>query len=233
MAKLVNCKNCGGFIAKNADSCPSCGARVNRTSVLTWIAVVFIGFMVLSALMAGMSDNPSPGVADNRSAGEVSNNVAETDATQLNEVTEVQAVPNWMYGESVDKMRDTTTYTAITTSRNNVHLSSPYSGGTDLSIIIRHTDELNNEVLFVTNNGQLWCEYRNCTMTVKFDDNSIEQYYLSRAAGGSSEAMFLDGSEELFINKLKDSKIMMLEIGFYNNGNQQFTFDTADLDWQH
>ena len=55
MSKLTNCKDCGNVISKNADACPNCGAKVKRTSFLTWIAVVFIGIMVLSAVIGGMS----------------------------------------------------------------------------------------------------------------------------------------------------------------------------------
>lgn len=233
MSKLINCKNCHGFIDKNADTCPSCGTKVNRISVLTWIAAIFIGFMVLSAVMAGMSDNPNQDTVSNNKVAEIDNNIMEAGDTKSNEVAEAPIVPNWMYSESVDEMRGTTTYTAITTSRNNVHLSSPYTGGTDLSIVIRHSDELGNELLFVTNNGQLWCEYRNCSIAVKFDGKSVEEHAVSRAVGGSSDVMFLDASEDDFINKLKSSKQTMIEIGFFNNGNQQFTLDTENLDWQH
>ena len=56
MSKLTNCKDCGNQISKNADSCPNCGAKVKRTSILTWIAIIFIGFMVLSAVIGAMSD---------------------------------------------------------------------------------------------------------------------------------------------------------------------------------
>jgi hypothetical protein len=178
--------------------------------------------MVLSAVMAGMSNNPDPSAASNTPT-----------EVQSDEVAEVQTIPNWKYDEFIDEMRGTTTYTATTISKNDVYLDSPYGGGTNLGLIIRHSNEHGNEVLVVTNNGQLWCEYSDCAMTVKFDDEEVEQYLISRAAGGSSEAMFLDGSEDAFINKLKESKITMLEIGFFNNGNQQFTIDTADLDWQH
>jgi len=237
MSKLIKCKNCGGFIAKNTDSCPSCGAKVNRTSVLTWIAVIVIGLIVLSAVRAVTSDEvPDSNTASDEQVSSIDQAAvpSSTDDTDAEVLSEPEVITsNWKYSESVDEMRGTTTYTAITTSRNNVHLSSPYTGGTDLSIVVRHSNDLGNEVLILTDNGQLWCEYRNCIMTVKFDDKNIEEYPVSRAAGGSSEAMFLDNSEDAFINKLKESKVTMLEIGFYNNGNQQFTFDTADLDWQH
>lgn len=232
MSKLINCKNCGSLLIKNTDACPGCGAKVKRTSVLTRIAIIFIGLIVLSAVMAVMSDDPNQDVVTNNIA-EIDNNIVETDETQSNEVAEAPIVPNWVYSESVDEMRGTTTYTAITTSRNNVHLDSPYDGGTDLSIVIRNSDELGNELLLVTNNGQLWCEYSNCSMTVKFDEGSIEEYAISRATGGSSDVMFLSNSENDFISKLKASKQTMIEVGFFNNGNKQFTLDTEHLDWQH
>lgn len=233
MSKLTNCRDCGHQISKKASACPNCGAKVKRTSLLTWFALIFIGFIVLSAVMAGMSDNPDPTVESSNNIAEINNEITDADDTNPNEVAEAQAVPNWTYNESVDEMRGTTTHTAITTSRNNVHLSAPYTGGTDLSIIIRNSNELGNELLFVTNNGQLWCEYRNCSIAVKFDDKSVEEHAVSRAVGGSSDVMFLEDAENDFINKLKSSKQTMIEIGFFNNGNQQFTLDTENLDWQH
>lgn len=226
MSKLTNCKDCGNQVSKNADSCPNCGAKVKRTSILTWVAAIFIGMLVIIAVLSGASDNPDPAIAGNAPT-------TVPTGSQSDEVVESQDAPNWSYNQSVDEMRGTTTYTVNNSSKNNIHLGSPYGGGTDLGIIIRHSDELGNEVIVATNNGQLWCEYRSCSMAVKFDDNNVEYYSISRAAAGASEAMFLDGSEDSFISQLKKSKRTMIEIGFYNNGNQQFTFDTADLDWQH
>lgn len=237
MSKLTNCKDCGHAVSKNADACPNCGAKVKRTSVLTWIAAVFIGIMVLSAVMAGMSGEVSENDTASEEVSRPTDQVASSSLvgnTNTEVLSETEVITSsWNYDESIDEMRGTTTYTAISKSENNVYLESPYSGGTNLAIIIRHSDELGNEVLVVTNNGQLWCEYSNCIMTVKFDDNSVDQYSISRAAGGSSEAMFLDSSEEEFINQLKKSKRTMIEIGFFNNGNQQFKFDVSDLEWRH
>lgn len=234
MSKLINCKDCGNVVSKNATACPNCGAKVKRTSILTWIAVIFIGFMVLSAVISGMSGettNSEP-AADEGAAADTP--VALIDATNKEVPSETPVTTsNWLYDESIDEMRGTTTYTATTVSKDDVYLESPYGGGTNLGIIVRHSAELGNEVLVVTNNGQLWCEYSNCIMTVKFDDKNVDQYTISRAAGGSSEAMFLDNSETDFIDELKKSKRTIIEIGFFNNGNKQFTFDTADLDWQH
>lgn len=226
MSKLISCKDCGHQVSKNAKSCPNCGAKIKKTSILLWIVLAFIGIPFFAGVFGiGADNNPDAATSNNTST-------PLADIEEPQEVVE-PAIAGWNYDSFVDDMRGSTTYTAIAVSKNSVNLESPYSGGTNLSIVIRHSDELNNEVLVVTNNGQLWCEYRDCIMTVKFDDKGVEEYPMSRAAAGSSEAMFLDGSEEAFINQLKDSKTTMLEIGFFNNGNQQFTFDTADLDWQY
>jgi hypothetical protein len=198
---------------------------------LNWALGIFFAFMAISVIY-GFIAEPKP-IAENKQAIEKEAGSVEVPATEVPVAEDPVIVNNWQYNQSVDEMRGTTTYTAVTTSRNNVHLGSPYSGGTDLSIVIRHSDELGNELLLITNNGQLWCEYRNCLMTVKFDDKSVEEHAVSRAVGGSSDVMFLDDSESDFINKLKSSKQTMIEIGFFNNGNQQFTLDTEGLEWQY
>lgn len=233
MSKLTNCKDCGHQVSKNAANCPNCGAKIKRTSVLTWIAAIFIGLIVISAVTSiNSANNPSAepeALSSASSEQDVTDESVKGDEETLAEVP--AAASNWQYDEFVDEMRGTTTYTATTLSKNEVDLDSPYGGGTNLALIIRHSDEQGNEVLVVTDNGQLWCEYSNCMMAVKFDDGDIENYSMARAAAGSSEAMFLDGSEEIFADKLKKSNTVMLEIGFFNNGNQQFTFDIAGLEW--
>ena len=129
-------------------------------------------------------------------------------------------------------MRDTTTYFASNISKNSIDIGFPYNGGSRLSIALRHTADMGNEVMIITDNGQLWCEYRNCNMSVKFDDQPIKQYALSKAAAGSSETMFVEDAAG-FINKLTSADRTVIEIGFYDNGQQQFTFDTSDLNWSH
>lgn len=42
MAKLIKCKDCGKEISKNAKSCPNCGAKIVKTSMMTWLVLIFI-----------------------------------------------------------------------------------------------------------------------------------------------------------------------------------------------
>lgn len=223
MAKLTQCKDCGHNISKNANSCPNCGAKNKRTSILTWLVLIFIGIPILMAIFGGASDPETPATAPL--------SATSTDDNELDPVT-MEPNKNWDYSESVDNMRDSTTYFASNISQNSIDIGFPYNGGSQLSITLRHKADEGNEVLIITNNGQLWCEYNDCKMSVKFDDEPIKQYTLSEAAAGASETMFVENTND-FIDKLKAAERTAIEIGFYDNGQQQFNFDTSALNWPH
>ena len=218
MAKLITCKDCGNQISKNAPTCPSRGAKNRQTSIITWLAAIFIGIPVLWSVFSSASKDSAP---------------EQITTTITDNAVEPVRTSNWDYEESKDEMRGSVSYFAQSGSINNIQLDFPYRGGTSLFLIIRNTPENGNEVLFSTNNGQLWCEYNNCYMSAKFDDNQVKRYPLAKAAAGSSETMFLDGSIDEFIQDLKQSNTATLEIGFFNYGNQQFEFETSGLDWSH
>lgn len=57
MSKLINCKDCGNQISKNAKSCPNCGAKNKRTSIITWLALIFIGIPILWSVFSGASNS--------------------------------------------------------------------------------------------------------------------------------------------------------------------------------
>lgn len=57
MAKLINCKDCGNQISKNADFCPLCGAKRKRPSVILWLLVLLIGIPILINAFNTPSDN--------------------------------------------------------------------------------------------------------------------------------------------------------------------------------
>lgn len=57
MSKLKKCKTCGADIAKSAKTCPHCGAKVKKHTVLGIILVIF-GVCAIAAAMGGGSDEP-------------------------------------------------------------------------------------------------------------------------------------------------------------------------------
>lgn len=226
MANLIQCKDCGNQISRNAESCPNCGAKNKKTSIITWLALIFIGIPVLWSVFSGASNDSDTTSLETESTSTVS-------TTEPNEVQPPAPVSNWTYSDSTDEMRGTVSNFAQTTSLNQIQLDSPYRGGTSLYLMIRNMADNGNEVMISTDNGQLWCEYQNCYMSVKFGDNEVKQYPLAKAAAGSSTLMFLDSSTKQFINELKSSDKVTIETGFFRYGNQQFSFDTSGLEWSH
>ncbi|WP_352338288.1 hypothetical protein [Psychrobacter sp. 16-MNA-CIBAN-0192] len=228
MSKLINCKDCGNQISKNAKSCPNCGAKNKRTSIITWLALIFLGIPFLMGIFGSISDNSS---ADEEETGSAS--LLTSTADDTSEPLPDEVITNWDYSKSEDAMRGTVTSFAQSKSLDAIQLDFPYQGGTNLYLMLRNSPESGNELMISTDNGQLWCEYSNCYMSVKFDNDAIKTYPLAKAAAGTSDLMFLDGSVDQFINKLKKSENVMIEIGFFNYGNQQFRFDTGGLEWSY
>lgn len=234
MSKLTNCKDCGHAISKNADACPNCGAKVKRTSVLTWIAAIFIGIMVLSAVISGFSDeddNSDPAM------NEESSDAIQAVPTSLENNNEEVAseapatTSRWQYDESIDEMRGQSSYFAINKSTNVIDLGFPYGQDIDLNIIIRDDAQYGKDVLFAVNKGQLFCSYQDCYVSVKFDDGPVQELAANEAEAGSSEVLFLADNISSFVEKLKKSDSVMIEVNFFDHGKEQFKFDVSGLDW--
>lgn len=194
--------------------------------VVKWILIIFIGIPLLWATVRGCS-----------SATENVNN-AETDSANV--VSESgdsvsEAVPdlkkNWIYDETKDEMRGDSTYLATNTSTNMVELEFPYSGGTNLNIVLRKDAEHGNDVIFAVNKGQLFCTYNDCYISAKFDDGPVEKFTTAEAEAGSSEVLFLANNQSGFVKKLKSAQSVMIEVQFFNHGKEQFKFDVSDLNW--
>lgn len=141
--------------------------------------------------------------------------------------------PNWEYDSKTDEMRGESSYFAATTSQNLVELDFPYQGGTDLKIMLRKDAEHGNDVIFLVNKGQLYCNYRDCYVSIKFDDGAVEKIETVEAAAGSSELLFLANNPSGFVNRLKSADTVMVEVQFYNHGKEQFKFDVSGLEWSH
>lgn len=194
--------------------------------VVKWILIIFIGIPLLWAVVRGCS-----------SATENVNNAETDNANVVSESGDSvsEAVPdlkkNWIYDETKDEMRGDSTYLATNTSTNMVELEFPYSGGTNLNIVLRKDAEHGNDVIFAVNKGQLFCTYNDCYISAKFDDGPVEKFTTAEAEAGSSEVLFLANNQSGFVKKLKSAQSVMIEVQFFNHGKEQFKFDVSDLNW--
>ena len=194
--------------------------------VVKWILIIFIGIPLLWAVVRGCS-----------SATENVNNAETDNANVVSESGDSvsEAVPdlkkNWIYDETKDEMSGDSTYLATNTSTNMVELEFPYSGGTNLNIVLRKDAEHGNDVIFAVNKGQLFCTYNDCYISAKFDDGPVEKFTTAEAEAGSSEVLFLANNQSGFVKKLKSAQSVMIEVQFFNHGKEQFKFDVSDLNW--
>lgn len=148
----------------------------------------------------------------------------------------VQAAPNsWEYDESKDEMRGINTKFAHLLSENYVDFDFPYDGGSQLKITLRKKTNEPSEVILVISKGQYSCDTisDNCYTSLKFDNKPIEQFALDGTTDHSSDVLFIKYPHDInrFINSLKTSKNLIIELPFYQAGNKQFKFSLSQLNW--
>lgn len=108
---LVKCKECGEEISKKADSCPKCGAKKpKKTSLFTWIATLFIVYIIYAAA---------------QNTGSV--NSASTPKAEPQKKT-ATVKPSWTISTSKDQMTGkASAYAHSPATRPNKIMSFPYN----------------------------------------------------------------------------------------------------------
>jgi len=132
---------------------------------------------------------------------------------------------NWIYGESKDEMSGKVSKHATNASVNTVNFDFPYQGVQHGTIMVTE-----NGVLFYVRKGQVIChggtEYGTCIVRVKFDDGN-ERYVKAEKLGDDSTTIRF--TEPGFLENLKGSKKLMIQVEVYHNGYPVFTFDVGGL----
>ena len=144
-----------------------------------------------------------------------------------------KTVSQWQYTQEKDEMRGATTYRATNESINEARFGFPY-GTSGASIVLRKDPKYGNDIMFIIQSGQFTC-FDGCSISVKFDDQKLERYSMVGTDDGSSDVLFINGNKNLkrFIDKLRQSKKVIIEASFFDHGREQFTFDTQGLKWEH
>ena len=211
------CKECGAPVSDKAESCPMCGAKQPKaTSVLTWVCVGILG---LAAIIWMYSDK-TPGTS--------SGAVSTTQATGSENVKP----KNWQYETSKDEMRGIESKFATTVSTNTVDFDFPYNGGSKLILALRKRGS-DVDVMVSITKGQILCGIQNCEAAFKFDDGAVQSITMSEPDSHASDLLFVayDKTESKIISQLKNSKKLVIEVPFYQQGKKQFTFDVSGLEW--
>lgn len=135
----------------------------------------------------------------------------------------------WKYSSSKDEMRGTSTRRATLSSQNSIQLGFPYRGGSKLELTVRKRGEDSPDVFLFIDRGQIPC-HDDCAVNVKFDDEEVMAWSGTGPDSGKTSIIFLN-SEPDFIEKLKNTKQLFVEVSIYDHGRGQFKFNTKGLKW--
>lgn len=211
------CKECGAPVSDRAESCPMCGAKQPKeTSVLTWVCVGILGLAAIIWMYSDKTPSTSSRV------------VSTTQATESENVKP----KNWQYETSKDEMRGIESRFATTVSTNTVDFDFPYNGGSKLILALRKRGSEVDVMVSITK-GQILCGIQNCEAAFKFDDGAVQSITMSEPDSHASDLLFVayDKTESKIISQLKNSKKLVIEVPFYQQGKKQFTFDVSGLEW--
>lgn len=137
----------------------------------------------------------------------------------------------WKYTEEKDEMTDKTVYYASVVSQNMASLDFPYEGGTSLTLYLRSKNGVLDSWVWASN-GQLYDDYDNRVIAVRFDDDEPVNFSVSESTSGDSQYRFINSSNKL-LKRLRTAKKVKIQVQFYNNGNFVYEFDVSDLKWEH
>jgi hypothetical protein len=178
------------------------------------VLIAFIGFIIFGSF-ANVDGQTAPERAQER----------------VDEINQTQNEPKdpWSYREDLDPMTSTTDYFASVTSTNELDFEFPYNGGSTGTLTVRNVGE-GNEVVLQISKGQFMMSFGDKSLTVRFDDKPPMTVGYNGTSDGSSDTIFLNSSQNL-INNLKTAKKMLIEVEFYNEGNQILEFDVEGFKW--
>lgn len=193
------------------------------------------GYFALAAFVAlvliGVFAPKQPD-AGKQQAGKQASPTATDGASPAPEASPPAPPSKWEYSENKDEMRGTTTRYASLDSENEVDMEFPY-GTVRGKLLVRKRPEDGLNVIFSVEKGQVLCNgiSGNSYVSIKFDDKPVQKFSCTDSSDGSSEHAFIEAASRALAG-LKGAKRTIIEAEFFQRGRQQFTFDTAGLDWK-
>lgn len=216
------CKECGGPVSDKAESCPQCGAKQKKkTSMLAWFGLVLL-------VLAGIGMCAEKSIDSKSSTQSSVTEISQNKPTETN----IEELKNWQYETSKDEMRGIESKFATTVSTNTVDFDFPYNGGSKLILTLRKRGT-EVDVMVAVSKGQILCGIQNCETAFKFDNGVVQSITMSEPESHSSDLLFIayDETKSKIISQLKNSKKLVIEVPFYQEGKKQFTFDVSGLEW--
>ncbi|MDV5142133.1 hypothetical protein [Chimaeribacter arupi] len=136
-----------------------------------------------------------------------------------------------------ENMDGTVSRALVQQSKNFINMKFPYEGDTHLDLVIVQTANpvfvettSPSMIKFMADRGQIYCgSVTQCSLSYRLDNGPVRKLqFNAQAEDGSSNSAFID-FPILFAKQLKGKKTLVVEVPFFQEGKQQFTFDLQKL----
>jgi hypothetical protein len=194
-------------------------------------STILIAMAALAACAPSGSENGST-EADNALAG-----AEMTLANAANALGDADAIEGatpaatWEYTTTSDPMSDEKTELACVKSTNSIYLDAPYEE-TGARLCLRNSPQFGRDVYVSLNkDGQILCQsYETCLIRIRFDKQPADPWSAIGPSDNSSDMVFIEDREN-FERNVRTAETTNIQLEFYQNGMQTFTFHTAGLNW--
>lgn len=130
----------------------------------------------------------------------------------------------WTYSSYQDAMTSKPTFIARINSENSVNFGFPYEGSQKGLLTLRKDPKHGYDAYFSIEEGQILCRsYDGCTVRVRFDENEAQNYSAIGPSDSSSTTIFIKNFDR-FYAKLKNAKVVRIQVPFYQEGERVFEF---------
>lgn len=245
-AAAVVCRYCGHEFGEAA-AAPDEPSGANSASALPSsenpqfigrIVGIGLAIFLAIALVASFASRDSSNDSGNSAAANASDAALDLNATDPNanaadvaptDLTADAQASGWSYDTERDQVRGRNVYYASVDSQNQVEFDFPYAGGSTLTMTVRKHPQYGDDVIFHISKGQFVCGVEGCSGTINYGSGP-QRLSLTEPGDYDSQSLFASSGAAV-IGHLKAADKVVVELPFYQEGNQQFTFNTKGLKW--
>lgn len=206
---LKPCVGCSYLLSETARRCPKCSLPVGRKS--SSVQRVMTGFFVVSAVLLPLGFY-------------FSHSAEQKKQVELTEVLSASLQEQqWQYTRKKLGDGDILAEYAHLMSSNQIPLQYPYQTEQQGYLSVMKTADRELVISTGVLTGQLSCSSVPCVVLAQFDDAPAQRFDVSFPTDGAQDTVLISNAE-LFIEQLKHSTRLQLELEFYQDGPRKLEF---------